>query len=918
MFHAAHEIALHRAVHLAPDEATAFIFEMYKHLSGNELHVGTKADEKRNSYEAQNVDISLAKAMEEITANNLLYLYGNNETKFRNAIESIINGTNQKAKTGLEKFIECLKDVVRKLREILQGKSPEERAQIQADIDTVTRLRKQFEGVVAKAVENKKALESKTTQKNTTTEGGVRFSLKGFRVDGIEVYETSDEVMNMSVSERKKRYVQLMNNEYAGRTARFERNGHTYYAEFDRKNLGKPMYGDSRSSTSGKKALTRVGADGDIFDLVENSKYSHSKPDTKNHKNTDYFDYFIKTVQIDNRVYDLLADVKKQYGKNGGYVYTLILVDNKKIKAAPTKVIKNDAFKVVETTSTAGQSVTSDTSTATNIISQESTSVKREFSLKDSEGNILTEAQQEYFKDSKVRDKDGNLLVMYQGASEDFTVFDRKKSSYANLYGRGFYFTTSERHARQYGNTKAYYLNIKHPVSTTETTITKAQLRKFLEAVAENEDYSFENYGYEATVDSVLASVYGKSDFLMLNDVSQTAIGDLVEAAELFNEINGTDYDGFMLDTETVTFNSEQAKLTVNEKPTNNPDTRFSLKETDAIEIEGKERYNESRSYSLKSEYWHTDLSKAQLKQVGKWLRQAGAPEATRITDTANWYKGRIDGDSLFVIYSTEVPTDPTIMYEVKGRNAKAELNTLQRMLEAIENGNIRIQENISGLLDSDWVQEKHGVENNNVGPGERIGNTGYAAVLQGKSSEFIGSEAFRNVVYDLFKKQEQGRELNKGKSHSLKGTSNTSSDGAVKRSLSKSLKKYLDDGMISTEAYEELIEKYGAIATGEKPYRDVQVPRKTAKNKKVSQTVRTILEAKVTPDEVAGESIAYLSVLKSETRTVVSVCGARSSNTYALSLFDRGTARRPPFIVHRTRSGSGSTSFATLSRYRT
>ena len=199
------------------------------------------------------------------------------------------------------------------------------------------------------------------------------------------------------------------------------------------------------------------------------------------------------------------------------------------------------------------------------------------FSLKDSDGNTLTEAQQEYFKDSKVKDENGNLLVMYQGSANDFTVFDRKKSSYANLYGRGFYFTNSENHASQYGNTRAYYLNIKNPVSTTETTITESQLRKFLQAVIENEDYSFENYGYGATVDSVLKSTYGKSDFLMLNDVSQTAIGDLVETIELFNEVNGTDYDGIMLATETVTFNSEQAKLTSNENPTSNPDIRFSL-----------------------------------------------------------------------------------------------------------------------------------------------------------------------------------------------------------------------------------------------------------------------------------------------------------------------------------------------------
>lgn len=201
------------------------------------------------------------------------------------------------------------------------------------------------------------------------------------------------------------------------------------------------------------------------------------------------------------------------------------------------------------------------------------------YSVSDSTGKELTKEQQDYFKDSKVLDVDGNLKVMYQGGNGDFTVFDRKKSSYSNLYGRGFYFTDSESHAKQYGNARAFYLDIKNPVPTKERTITKDQMRNFLEAVAENEDdYSFENYGYGATVDSVLDSIYsGKSDFAMLYDVSQTAIGDMVEAVELFNEVNGTDFDGLILDTETVTFRSNQAKNTDNQKPTVDADIRFSL-----------------------------------------------------------------------------------------------------------------------------------------------------------------------------------------------------------------------------------------------------------------------------------------------------------------------------------------------------
>lgn len=197
-------------------------------------------------------------------------------------------------------------------------------------------------------------------------------------------------------------------------------------------------------------------------------------------------------------------------------------------------------------------------------------------SVRDSTGRELSEGQQEYFADSKVRDRDGRLKVMYRGGNGTFTVFDRKRSRPSNLYGRGFYFTDSKEHASQYGRAREFYLNITHPVPMRETTITRAQLRKFLEAVAENdEDFSFENYGYGATVDSVLKSVFGKSDFAMLYDVNQTAIGDMVTAVELFNEINGTDFDGLILDTETVALRSEQIKSTDNLTPTGDPDIRY-------------------------------------------------------------------------------------------------------------------------------------------------------------------------------------------------------------------------------------------------------------------------------------------------------------------------------------------------------
>lgn len=203
------------------------------------------------------------------------------------------------------------------------------------------------------------------------------------------------------------------------------------------------------------------------------------------------------------------------------------------------------------------------------------------FSLNaDSNGQQLSKAQQEYFKDSKIRDDNGNLKVMYHGSPAQFTVFDKKKAKSSGYYGRGFYFSESESHAGQYGSKYEVYLNIKNPMQEGTNDITKEQLRKFVNAVAENEDYGIENYGYDATVDSVTNSVYGKDDFAMIMDINATSIGDMVEAIQLFNEINGTNYDGIIVPTETVAFYPEQIKSIVNEKPTSDPDIRFSLSET--------------------------------------------------------------------------------------------------------------------------------------------------------------------------------------------------------------------------------------------------------------------------------------------------------------------------------------------------
>ena len=164
---------------------------------------------------------------------------------------------------------------------------------------------------------------------------------------------------------------------------------------------------------------------------------------------------------------------------------------------------------------------------------------------------------------SKIVNADGSPKVMYHGSQAQFSSFDRKKARSSGTYGKGFYFTDSTSHAGTYGNLYEVYLSIKNPVEHGKGTVTKDQVRKFLEAVAENEDYSIENYGtYD--IDKILKGVMGglsKADtFRVIQDISVTAIGDMVEAVELFNDVNGTTYDGIVAATETVAFDPTQIK----------------------------------------------------------------------------------------------------------------------------------------------------------------------------------------------------------------------------------------------------------------------------------------------------------------------------------------------------------------------
>lgn len=194
--------------------------------------------------------------------------------------------------------------------------------------------------------------------------------------------------------------------------------------------------------------------------------------------------------------------------------------------------------------------------------------------------------------DKRLLNKDGTPKKYYHGTKAQFTEFSKKKAR-PGFYGRGFYFTAEKSQADVYGNAMAVYLHITNPLMPGNTKITTEQITKFLEAVAENEDYSIENYGtYD--VAEVTKGITSRDAFDVIQDINSTAIGDFGEALQLFNKVNGTKFDGVITPTETIVYSPEQIKSATSNIGTfdTGSDIRFSVPASEGEAVTSKSLFN--------------------------------------------------------------------------------------------------------------------------------------------------------------------------------------------------------------------------------------------------------------------------------------------------------------------------------------
>nr|DAU77132.1 MAG TPA: hypothetical protein [Caudoviricetes sp.] len=393
----------HRVQELAPEQYTAF-----RDAIMEDPDVAEAANILHEQYNRMGVEISADEALDEATANYAGEMIANTDV-----LNEFIR-RHSEDRTLLEKLRDSIREIVGKLT----GKAKQQ-AQT-------------AEGLLQQAFEA-----AAQNSKNAATEGGVRFDLKGKNKDGVEVYETGEDVKKMSYKERMEAFMDIMRNEYAGRTAKFSDGINTYYAKFDEADLRKNVYGDKKSSQKGWKAKINTGADGSIFELVENATYNGGKAEqgkkTQAHQNLTGWEYFVKTVQIDGQVYDLLANVRKK--PDGEFVYSIQLNENKNKASAPPLQYRNGTAKANN------RPVGVSTNASESSVPQNGENVKKRYSLKE----YTDEEKKQHRKDA-----DEYFGHTYKWSETGYILTNGKKLDFSGRHegGPGGYRTVDHRDIR--------------------------------------------------------------------------------------------------------------------------------------------------------------------------------------------------------------------------------------------------------------------------------------------------------------------------------------------------------------------------------------------------------------------------------------------------------------------------------------
>lgn len=652
-----HEIT-HHMQQYAPEQ-----YEMFKQLVREKWFqqggIEDAVSQKIIQYRGNGVELTREEALDEILADSTYEIIQS---------EEFIDELCRENRSLAQSVLDAVRNVIDKLRAMIaegQGFTPKHNEALLSELDILKDAAKLWTDGLMVAAQNRAAVGS-------TGDSAYKYQLVGRDANGVEIYETSDEIKKLSWAEKRKRAIDLVENEFAGRTVKLIKNAEKIYAKFEKVDIKKNLYGDSKSSKNGRDAKLNIAADGTIYELAEHSRYDGSKKEkgksTKAHRDVNDWDYFVKEVAIDGVYYDENINVRKT--KDGEYVYAIYLWENVNKKGSVPHIAQ-DIYKDKRRASTSEA-----TAPSINSISETEGNDKKfslnennfeksqeaEGSHKDSEGRKLSGQQADYFRDSKIRNENGDLLVLYHQTDEDFNIFDTRREGAGtrdNGTPYGIFLKPDSKDIGLRGKKQmALYADITNPLKATN----RAELDRILK---EDKDYAavrkelngldaeygkkfdeakkaFEDFITNWSKDNPDAGrtdIYDDPEFNKVYEAEDkvveewTAKADELSAKckELINEyLNRKGYDGIILEEDAGSFgrktkayialDPQQVKNTDNLSPTTDPDIRFSFAGDNALNADNemlrkaKEMYNdfESSEAIRKETGWH-------LGTDGKW-----------------------------------------------------------------------------------------------------------------------------------------------------------------------------------------------------------------------------------------------------------------------------------------------------------
>ena len=799
-FVAAHEVT-HRMQELAPEEYRAYRDHAMSYRARESGEEGAAAYVVAYMAKAEEAGVKLTQeeAMDEIAADFTREMMENGKLFENFAKEN---------RSGARKLLDALKAFIAKVKSMFRSKTAQDRAAQDAYGKSMAEL-EQCVALWQKAYDaaGKQAQKAKTAAREGDGEG--RYQIKN--IDGrlMTVIDTQNDTRDFKAAEA---YLKtLVNTEHPFSTILMDAQ-----PVF----VGKDLPGEYKSSEytkTMKPALRKIKMQAatnldEMLLLAENGEWRENvKPKHAKDAQNGWYRY-------DTEFAVPVLDAKKTVDHYTVYGGTLLIRNDADGKSYLYDLLDVEKKKVISKTSFSAETHSEVTSPkpSTDSISTSGEKVNGKFSLKgmDSAGRQLSEQQREYFKDSKVRDAEGRLMPLYHQTDAEFTVFDTRHKGAGtgdNETPFGVFLKKSSRDIGVKGNRQMeLYANIKNPLQVrdrSELVFRLAKMSPEYEALKAKSDVVDKEYGRKFEK--------AKKDFVDFiaewrrqnPNASRSALYEVDGFNRVFDaEDNIVEEWGKVKDELAL-----QAKETITAALRNNGYDGVIISE-------------DSGSFGRTTDAYIA-LDANQVKRTDN-LNPTGDPDIRYQLKSATELEQEVRELTKYAAYRQRGTTDREILLSAAEGSAKTEwerkrLAEYRDAVGRLEGYEARLSANRAELTGLSLADGKKNAKRISYLEDEITKDTNRVAIVENKLKDLEGNRSLQELLERERAVLQQQERTYLGKVEELLG------------------------------GYRGL---YGTMRKGEKAARDIQLPKKSGEDEKISQTVRTVLEAKATPEEMVPD----------------------------------------------------------------